>query len=214
MLGFYGRNRYTDKLKVRYAGHSSVPGSQQLTFKTDSQVEGLIEIEIFHEPGTIPFLPCIGLIERSGRKLQFLELDMGMSAATDITAALPNKYKGVNLSTILRQCAQLRDIYIRNTGLDEFGEDLQFENRTVISGHLSFTNSIFHTSFLPGLSSCVRYISHLKLKNCLFWNTPSCEMMRETDLRNTELHTITCEYMMSKEKINLRLIKTQTNVTH
>ncbi|GAA5814193.1 hypothetical protein MFLAVUS_007686 [Mucor flavus] len=213
MLGFYGGNRYTDKLKVRYESNSFISGSQRLNFETDSQVEGLIQIGIFHEHGIIPFLPRIGLIERSGGNLQFLELDMGMSAVTDMVAALPNKHKGVNLSTILRQCPQLRDIYILNTGLEEFGEDLQFENGKVINGHLSFTNSIFHTSFLPGLSFRVHYISHLTLKNCLFWNIPSCEMMREIDLRNTELRTITCEYMLSVEKINLKLIKTQTNVT-
>ncbi|GAA5800971.1 hypothetical protein HPULCUR_006411 [Helicostylum pulchrum] len=212
MLGFYGRNRCINKLEVSYFGQVSVPGSQLLTLKTDPQVEGLIQIEIYHELGLMHFLPRIGLIEQSGENLQFLELCMNMDFG-DIIPAVVNENRGVTLSRILRQCPQLRGISILHTALNDFGKDLRFKTKVKIDDYLSFTDSFFHTSFLSDLSFYVYYISHFTLKNCQFMNnTP--ESMQEINMPDTKFHTITCEYIMLVEKIYLKLIKTQTNVTH
>ncbi|KAI9256106.1 hypothetical protein EDC94DRAFT_616666 [Helicostylum pulchrum] len=210
MLGFHDKNRCIDKLKLHYLNESSISDSPILTLKTFPQVKELIQIEVVYQFGIPPLLPRIGLIERSGKNLIFLELDMDIHFDNTVSEIL-NWNQDVTFSSILQQCPNLSGISILHTVLNTFGTDIRLENRMVISSHLSFTNSLFHTSFLPDLSFWVAHISELILNNCQFIGEAQRGSIRQIDMPNTAFYAITYEDLVSKEEVYLKLTKTISN---
>lgn len=210
LLGFRDMNRSVDKLKLHYLNESSMSDSPLLTLKTFPQVKELLQIEVVYQFGIPPLLPRIGLIEQSGKNLIFLELDMDIHFDNTASEIL-NWNQDVTFSSILRQCPNLSGISILHTVLNTFGTDIQFENRMVISSHLSFTNSLFHTSFLPDLSFWVAHISELILNNCQFIGEAPRGSIRQIDMPNTAFYAITYEDLAVKEEVYLKLTKTISN---
>ncbi|GAA5814190.1 hypothetical protein MFLAVUS_007683 [Mucor flavus] len=210
MLGLNSKNRRIKKLKISYTYMSYLSGYSYISVATCPNVKERIIFSIIYKANTPPLLPHIGLIEQSGKDLQYLEIDMGLGIFGTISMK-PDSDDGVTFSGILRQCPHLLGICIRNAILNTFGTHLQYQDRIEIRDYITFGNLLIHTSCLPSLSFYVPYISQFTLSRCRFMDEVIRGSIREINMASTEFYNIVYDDWESIDKVYLKVTKTINN---
>lgn len=128
-MDFHGSNRYITNLSISYSD-KQFPGQHLLYVDTCPRVKGKKFIEATGESDVRLALPRIGLIEKSGKYLEYLGIDMGFGF-DEINPLSQKQNPDVTLPSILQKCPHLLGIKISSTALNLFGSDLEKTPKSV-----------------------------------------------------------------------------------
>ncbi|KAI9365029.1 hypothetical protein BD770DRAFT_377606 [Pilaira anomala] len=109
----------------------------------------------------------IGFIEKSGKGLESLELDMSGYSKCNANSLIRNtSNRDYHLSNILKNCPSLKDLHINSTVLCKFGSRSPPRQKYQFSKSLEFSYSLFDPTFLSSLSLHISYIHAFKVCSC------------------------------------------------